>query len=78
MRFTDAYDKALAKQARRDTKRRLRKASPGATITHTVWGRRAQDAYLAQGWHPQAESPRVELSTGFEWSEMTMTITKEK
>lgn len=76
MRITDAHAKALARAARRETKRRLRKAAPGATLTHTVWGTARQDAYLTAGWHPQSESPRIDLSTGFEWSEMTMTITK--
>lgn len=76
MRITKAYAKALARVARKDTKKRLRKAAPGATLTHTVWGKAMQDAYLAQGWAPRAESPRVDLATGFEWSEMTMTITK--
>lgn len=76
MRSTDAYRKALRKQARRDTKRLLRKAAPGTTLSLTIWSREHQDAYLDAGWTPISESPRIDPLTKTSWSEMTMTLTK--
>jgi hypothetical protein len=76
MRSIDAYRKTLRKQAARRTRKLLRKASEGDTLTLTIWSKEHQDAYMAIGWHPLSESPRIEPTSGDTWSEMTLTITK--
>jgi hypothetical protein len=71
--------RAARRIARRDTRKRLRKARPGATITHCVWGYAWMiDAYTELGWHPVSEAPRIDLATGDEWTETTLKITKGK
>lgn len=82
MRY-DTRSRALARAARviakRDTRKRLRRAAPGATITLTVWGYPEMiDAYTQLGWHPISEAPRIDLATGEQWTETTLKITKGK
>lgn len=72
----ERYRTALLAQARRRTRRLLKKAAPGATLTLTIWSKEHQDALLACGWTPLSESPRIDTITGDTWTEMTMTITK--